>query len=122
MTSKSDKLLITDLKRRVKAARKFPHNTCPASRHLHLMAEALAKGERYHMFEEEPEHCAITMLAVLESLWKLRTYSGWPAYIQEAKFKLTDAETSKISASLNPKIEAVALEMSKGILRKRKQK
>lgn len=37
------------------------------------MAEALAAGERYAMLEEEPQHCAETMLSVLESLWKLRT-------------------------------------------------
>jgi hypothetical protein len=53
--------------------RNFPHNTCPASRHVELMAEALAKGERYAMFEEEPEHCAESLRSVIESLWKLRT-------------------------------------------------
>jgi len=57
----------------VNRARKFPTNTCPASRHLHLMAEALATGKPYPMLQEEPEHCALTMLAVLESLWKART-------------------------------------------------
>jgi hypothetical protein len=42
------------------------------------MAEALASGRPYPMFVEEPEHCAETMLSVLESLWKLRTKTGWP--------------------------------------------
>ena len=60
------------LMRRVDRARHFPSNTCPASRHLHMMAIALAKGKKYHMFKEEPQHCAETMLAVLESLWKAR--------------------------------------------------
>lgn len=61
------------LRRRVNRARDFPRNTCPASRHLHLMAEHLATGKAYPMLQEEPEHCAETMLSVLESLWKLRT-------------------------------------------------
>lgn len=64
---------LTNLRRRVKRARNFPNNTCSASRHLHLMAEALASGKPYPMLHEDPEHCAGTMLAVLESLWKART-------------------------------------------------
>jgi len=36
------------------------------------MAESLLRGG-YPMFQEEPEHCATSMLAVLESLFKLRT-------------------------------------------------
>ncbi len=73
---------MTDLanaRRRVNRAREFMGNTCPASRHLHMMAETLAIGQVYHMLEEEPKHCAETMLSVLESLWKLRTKTGWPA-------------------------------------------
>ena len=65
--------------RRTNKARNFPTNTCPASRHVHMMAEALARGERYFMFEDEPEHCAVSLLSVLESLWKLRTKTGWPS-------------------------------------------
>lgn len=64
---------LPNVRRRVNRARNFPTNTCPASRHLHIMAERLASGKKYHMFDEEPEHCAGTMLAVLESLWKART-------------------------------------------------
>lgn len=47
--------------------------TCPASRHLMMMADALAAKRKYHMFDEDPEHCAAGMYAVLESLWKART-------------------------------------------------
>ncbi len=61
------------MKRRVNRARNFPINTCPASRHLHIIAEALASGRAYPMLAEEPEHCAQTMLAVLEALWQART-------------------------------------------------
>jgi hypothetical protein len=64
---------LENLRRRVNRARKFPDNTCPASRHLHLMAEALAAGKPYAMLAQEPDHCAETMLSVLESLWKART-------------------------------------------------
>lgn len=64
---------IPNLRRRVNRARKFPDNTCPASRHLHIMADRLASGKEYFMFAEEPEHCAMSMYAVLEALWKART-------------------------------------------------
>lgn len=71
-------------------ARNFPHNTCPASRHVHLIADALAKRQKYHMLEEEPEHCAESMLSVLQSLFKARTrlaelegYWGDPRPIEE---------------------------------------
>lgn len=50
--------------------------SCPASRHLHIMADALASGQTYHMFAEDPAACAETMYAVLESLWKARALSG----------------------------------------------
>lgn len=71
--SAEDARRLQKLRRRVNRARRFPTNTCPASRHLHMIADALAGGHKYHMLDEEPEHCAETMYAVLESLWKLRT-------------------------------------------------
>jgi hypothetical protein len=49
------------------------HNTCAASRHLHLIADALATKRSYPMLTEEPKYCAGTMYSVLESLWKART-------------------------------------------------
>ena len=64
---------LQNLRRRVNRARNFPENTCSASRHLHLIAEWLAKGRPYAPLQEEPAHCAQTMLAVLEGLWKART-------------------------------------------------
>lgn len=69
--NQDDKTRLKNLRRRVSRARNFPENTCSASRHLHLIAERLAKGEK--MMIDEPEHAAETMLAVLESLWKART-------------------------------------------------
>lgn len=70
--TKDDQKRLRNLRRRVKAVRDFPMHTCPASRHLHLIAEALATGKPYPMLHEEPQHCAETMLAVLEGLWMLR--------------------------------------------------
>jgi hypothetical protein len=66
---------LRNLRDRVQRARHFPDNTCAASRHLHMMADALASGREYFMFREEPQHCAESILAVLESLWKIRTAS-----------------------------------------------
>jgi hypothetical protein len=63
------------IQRRVDKARQFPANTCPASRHLHIMADCLVKGG-YPMLQEEPEHCAESIYAVLESLWTARTEDG----------------------------------------------
>lgn len=66
---------INNQRRRTDRARKGVAGisvTCPASRHVHLMAEALAHGETYHMFTVEHEHCAESLLSVLESLWKAR--------------------------------------------------
>lgn len=60
------------LLKQVRSLRSFPHNTSPASRHLELIAEALAKGETYPMLTEEPEHCAETMLAVLVQLYEAK--------------------------------------------------
>ena len=63
---------IANIRRRVDRARNFPHNTCPASRHLHQMALEILNGGCIQI-QEDPEHCAASMLSVLESLWKLRT-------------------------------------------------
>lgn len=73
-----DKFTKNQLKR-TRRARQFMKNTCPASRHVHLIAESLAKGDKYHMIDEEPEHVAGSLLSILESLWTLRTETGWPS-------------------------------------------
>lgn len=49
--------------------------TCPASRHLHIMADCVVRKAGYPMLHEEPVHCAETMLAVLAELWRLRAAS-----------------------------------------------
>lgn len=63
---------VKSLRRRANKVRKFPHNTCPASRHLHIMAEGMLKGG-YPMLQEEPEHCAESILATIAALWEART-------------------------------------------------
>lgn len=62
-------------------AKAFPEQTCPSSRHLHMMADELAAGRQYFMFTEEPQHCAKSMYAVLETLWKAR--------IENARLRIT---------------------------------
>lgn len=57
-----DSRRLANTRRRVNRARNFPANTCAASRHLHLMANQLAAGQPYPMLQEEPAHCAMTML------------------------------------------------------------
>lgn len=81
LDTRTDKERIASLRRRVSRARKFPTNTCGSSRHLHMMADALLDKGRYAMLEDEPAHCAESILNVLESLWKLRTAS--PEYAKE---------------------------------------
>lgn len=61
---------------RANKARRFPTNTCPASRHLHIMADSLTKKGGYQMLTEEPEHCAESIYAVLASLWEARSENG----------------------------------------------
>jgi len=74
-----------NLIRRVNRAREFPLNTCPASRHVQMIGEALIRGKKYHMIDEEPEHVGGSLLSVVESLFKARTEIdrlrvklGWP--------------------------------------------
>lgn len=68
-----DATLLRRLKRALRSNSRFPINTCPYSRHVQLMGECLSSGdERYAMFEEEPEHCAISMLATVNALYKAR--------------------------------------------------
>jgi hypothetical protein len=72
MTDADDKARLKKAKARATKARKFMVNTCPASRHAHMMADTLAKGKVYHMFTEEPEYCAETLYSVITSLWEAR--------------------------------------------------
>jgi hypothetical protein len=46
--------------------------TCPASRHVQMMAEYIGARKPYSMIGEEPEHCAESMLSVVASLYWAR--------------------------------------------------
>lgn len=105
--SPQDKKRITALKRRVSRARDFPHNTCGASRHLHIMADSLLATKkdgslRYAMLQEEPEHCAESILAVLAALWEARTLLD---KLQPDRVK----ERSKLIKKLTRKLRGPAL-------------
>ena len=58
--------------RELRKLMRFPENTDPFSRHVLLMAVALAKGEKYFMLEEEPLHCAGSMYQTLVWLYETR--------------------------------------------------
>lgn len=64
---------LVKLRRETSKARRFPMNTCPASRHVQIMADVLARGGTYHPFNDEPQHCAESLYAVLAALWAART-------------------------------------------------
>ena len=64
---------LTRAMRRMRRARRFPHNTCPASRHVQLIAEALADGHDYPMLREEPAHVAGSIASVVADLFAART-------------------------------------------------
>lgn len=46
--------------------------TCPASRHVQLMADGLMRSKGYPMLAYEPEHCASSMLATVVNLYEAR--------------------------------------------------
>lgn len=69
----SDNARVHELYKRLRAARHFPHNTCPASRHVEQMADCLLRTGRYDMFRTDPAHCAESMLGAVVALWEARS-------------------------------------------------
>lgn len=65
--------VLTRLLRRMRRNRRFPDNTCPASRHAQLIAETLAAGREYPTLREEPEHVAGSIASVVGDLYAART-------------------------------------------------
>ena len=65
---------IENMRRRVNRANNFPHNTCGASRHTRMVADALTSKTREHPIEEiwDAEHIAQSLYATVEALWKAR--------------------------------------------------
>lgn len=64
-------------------SRDFPNNTCPASRHVQMMAESLSEQGNYPMFNEDPEHCAMSIASVLNSLYSARSFLNELGYTWE---------------------------------------
>jgi hypothetical protein len=54
-------------------AEDFPNNTCGASRHVALLAEAILRGDPCPQLADEPQHCAESMAWTVASLWYART-------------------------------------------------
>lgn len=65
-------------RKRAYKAKDFPRNTCPASRHVQMLADALYEGKPYPMLTEEPRHVAGSLYSTIASLWESRTAFGWP--------------------------------------------
>ncbi len=66
--------------------------TCPASRHVLMMADDLSQGG-LHAFEDAG-HCAGSVYSVLESLWKARSE------IKRLRKNLT-SDTQKVTKDTN---------------------
>lgn len=76
-----------DILRRLDAAREglFPHKTCPASRHVHLIVEGLLEAKSdlaRDLTGYEPEHMAESIASVLEGLWKARRWMRWQPHCE----------------------------------------
>ena len=62
---------LSALRRAANRARKFPSNTCGASRYLHDLADDLAKGS-LTLVEDDPQGVAECIYAVITALWEAR--------------------------------------------------
>lgn len=62
-----------DLVKRMNDVRDFPANTCGASRHAAMIAEALCKGDEYPMLADEKGYCGESIAATVAELWECRT-------------------------------------------------
>lgn len=63
--------LITQ-QRRAEKARGAALVTCPASRHLHMLADYLAIRAVPRQISEEPQYVAVSIYAILADLWEAR--------------------------------------------------
>lgn len=72
MTTADDAKLYRSLLRRLNRHRSFPVNTDPFCRHAQMIGYYLPRKRGYPMLQEEPMHCAISILATVLSLYKAR--------------------------------------------------
>lgn len=63
---------LSALRRAANKARKFPSNTCGASRYLHGIADDLALGGTKRVVDD-PQGVAERIYAVITALWKARS-------------------------------------------------
>jgi hypothetical protein len=71
----TDKALIRAARKKVHDARRADGKTivtCPASRHAQMIGEYLGTRRPYAMLQEEPEHCAESILSTVASVYRLR--------------------------------------------------
>lgn len=59
---------------RMDSNRDFPNNTCPASRHVQLIAEQLYSIGSYPLLQDDPQHCAGSIASVVSSLYQTRSF------------------------------------------------
>ena len=78
---------ITRLRARADAAREFPANTCPASRHADLIADMLLRG--YPHAVEDMQHCGESIMATVAALWETRTE------LAQARARVAELEAHK---------------------------
>ena len=76
-----------EILRKLDKARKglFPHKTCPASRHVHIIVEGLLDANSYlarDLTGYEPEHMAGSIASVLEDLWNARRWMRWQPNVE----------------------------------------
>jgi len=71
LMSDADNKRLSAALRRMEKARDFPHNTTPAARHVQMIAETLAKGEKYAMIDEDPKHVAESLVAVVTGFYEM---------------------------------------------------
>lgn len=76
------------IRERADEARDFPTNTCGASRHAEMIADALIDGEP-HFVTDDAKHCGESILLTVTALWGARTQlkamkEGWLRAIDEA--------------------------------------
>ena len=81
-----------NLLKQLKEARNFPINTCPASRHVEMIAEQLFKGKVCKVLNEDPKHSAESMLSTIKSLYLERIKNI------ELKKQLSEAQSYKADA------------------------
>lgn len=98
-----------DAMNRADEMRRFPPNTCPASRHAQMIGEALARRKRYVMLEDEPDHCGGSILSTVASLYEARSEN---ARLRTALIQIRDVCTDNAPPSCD---KGMALAFVRGV-------